>query len=283
MLLDRLLGFAPKHPTGMTTDYRTVALLTYAVDRAVLRRVIPAPLDLDEAHGRGFVTIVCADMVKMRPSPLPRLLGITYDQVVYRVPVTYRGEPGLFFLGSDAGQPLMVAAGAAFSMFRVRLSDTRITDARDRVTIDVFGRKPGVDLHAYLKVEPAVGELQEDSVFGSVAEARAFLVDRFVAFVPGLRGAPMRRVRIRRGTWRVILPSIVDVRCDILDDSAAFPTGTARLDHTLVAREIPYHWYAAEVEHSAGDWRRPHLGIVGRGTARPSQPRLRIASAAIAK
>jgi uncharacterized protein YqjF (DUF2071 family) len=259
--LDRLMELAPKHPVGMTTDYRTVAIVNYAVDRDVLRRLIPPALELDTAHDRGYVTVVCADMVKMRPSPFPRLLGITYDQVVYRVPVRYNGEPGLFFLGSDAGQPLMVAAGAAFSMFRVRLSKTKITDASDRVTIDVFGRKPGFDFHAYLKLEPAAAAMPAASMFESKSEAKSFLVDRFVAFVPGLGDAPMRRVRVQRGTWDVLLPSAIDVRSDILDGSLNFPAGSATLDNVFVARDIPYHWYAAEVEQTPGHWRRPRLSL----------------------
>jgi uncharacterized protein YqjF (DUF2071 family) len=260
-VLDRLLDLAPKHPVGMTTDYRTVALLNYAVDPDVLRRLIPPPLELDVVHDRGFLTVVCADMVRMRPSPLPRLLGITYDQVVYRVPVRYRGEPGLFFLGSDAAQPLMVAAGAAFSMFRVRLSKTRITDAGDRVSIDVFGTRPGVDLHAYLKIDPPATNIPGWSAFGSKAEAQSFLVDRFVAFVPGVGGRPMRRVRVKRGTWDVVLPSTTDVRSDLLDDSTDFPAGSAGLDNTFVARGIPYRWYAAEFERSPGEWQRPRLSL----------------------
>jgi len=49
-VLDRLLDLAPKHPVGMSTDYRTVALLNYAVDPDVLRRLIPPPLELDVVH-----------------------------------------------------------------------------------------------------------------------------------------------------------------------------------------------------------------------------------------
>jgi hypothetical protein len=162
-------------------------------------------------------------------------------------------------LGSDAGQPLMVAAGAAFSMFGVRLSKTKITDAGDRVTVDVFGRKPGVDLHAFLKLRPSAVAMPSASVFESRGEAQSFLVDRFVAFVPGLGDKPMRRVRVQRGTWDVLLPSAVDVRSDILDGSLDFPAGSTLLDNVFVARDIPYHWYAAEVEQSPGQWRRPRL------------------------
>ena len=168
----------------------------------------------------------------------------------------YHDEPGLFFLGSDAAQPLMVAAGALFSMFGVRRSRTRITDAGDRVTVDVFGRRRGVDFHAYLKVEPDASTLHDDSVFDDRYEAQSFLVDRFVAFVPGVDGGAMRRVRVRRGTWSVVLPSSTDVRSDILDGSTDFPAGSARLDNALVARHIPYHWYAAEVEGQPGEWTR---------------------------
>jgi hypothetical protein len=155
----------------------------------------------------------------------------------------------------------MVAAGAAFSMFRVRLSKTRITDAGDRVSIDVFGTRPGVDFHAYLKIDPPATNIPGSSAFGSKAEAQSFLVDRFVAFVPGVGGRPMRRVRVKRGTWDVVLPSTTDVRSDLLDDSTDFPAGSAGLDNTFVARGIPYRWYAAEFERSPGEWQRPRLSL----------------------
>jgi predicted DCC family thiol-disulfide oxidoreductase YuxK len=164
----------------------------------------------------------------------------------------------------------MVAAGAAFSMFRVRLSSPRITDAGDRVIVDVFGREPGHDLLAFLKLAPGSATLPDGSAFGSAVDAQAFLVDRFVAFVPGTVGRAMRRVRVRRGTWDVVSPSTVDVRSDLLDGSPAFPVGTARLDHTFVARGIPYHWHTAEVELGPGRWRRPLGGLLvrDRGTGR---------------
>lgn len=250
----RAIDLAPKHPVGMTTHYRSVAIINYAIDPGVLRRLVPPQLDLDLTYDHGFVTIVCADMVRMRPSPLPRLLGITYDQVVYRVPVRYRDTPGLYFLGSDAEQPLMVAAGAVFSMFGVRRSRTRITDAGDRWSVDVFGRGPGIDLHAFLKLDPGSTALPPTSVFGSAQEARAFLIDRFVAFVPGSGHEPMRRVEVQRGTWDVLLPSMMDIRSDWLDGSRDFPSASATLDCVFVARDIPYHWDAAQRESSDGTW-----------------------------
>jgi uncharacterized protein YqjF (DUF2071 family) len=254
-VLDQLLRPIPKHPVGMVTDYRTVAVLHYAVDPVVLRRSIPHALEVDLHRGRGFVSVVCADMVRMRPAPLPRLAGITYDQVVYRVPVRYRGVPGLFFLGSDAANVPMVAAGAAFSMFKVRRSPTRITDAGDRVTIDVFGGRRHVDLHAYLKVEPRSDGLPSGSVFPNIGTATAFLIDRFEAFIPDPVDDRMHRVRVARGTWDVIVPSLTDIRSDILDGSPAFPAGSAALDHVVVARNIPYRWYARETEADPGTWR----------------------------
>jgi hypothetical protein len=71
----------------------------------------------------------------------------------------------------------------------------------------------------------------------------------------------MRRVRVRRGSWEVLLPSTTDIRSDVLDGSSDFPAGSALLDNVLVARDIPYHWYAAEVEQTPGQWRRPRLSL----------------------
>ncbi len=128
----------------------------------------------------------------------------------------------------------------------------------------------GMSGHAYLKLEPAAATMPDVSVFGSRAEAQSFLVDRFVAFVPGVGNDPMRRVRVRRGTWDVLLPSAMDVRSDILDGCSDFPAGTTLLDNVFVARDIPNHWYAAEVERSPGQWRRPRLSLPDRSSENPA-------------
>ncbi len=86
----------------MTTDYRTVASFNYAVAPEVLRRLVHAPLELDLVHDHGYVTVVCADMVRMRPAPLPKALGITYDQVVYRCPFATATRPAC---SSSAAMP----------------------------------------------------------------------------------------------------------------------------------------------------------------------------------
>jgi hypothetical protein len=146
-------------------------------------------------------------------------MKITYDQVVYRVPVRYRDQPGLLFLGSDAGNALMVAAGAAFSMFDVRLSKTQITDAVDGSLWTSSGHAPSTST----PLEGLAGSpcLARGVGVVSKSEAQSFLVDRFVAFVPGAEGGPMRRVRERRGTWTVHLSSVIDVGSDILQEGRA--------------------------------------------------------------
>jgi hypothetical protein len=71
----------------------------------------------------------------------------------------------------------------------------------------------------------------------------------------------MHRVRVRRGTWDILLPSRTDVRSDLLDASSDFPLGSTTLDHTMVARRIPYRWYALEDERPNGEWHPSRLTI----------------------
>ena len=64
------------------------------------------------------MSVVIANMERMRPAFLPQVMGVTYNQVVYRAVVRCGGRRGVAFLRSDADSPFMVAAGNLLTFFR---------------------------------------------------------------------------------------------------------------------------------------------------------------------
>ena len=56
-----------------------------------MARALPPPLEPDVFAGRAWLSVVIAEMQDMRPAAVPRALGITYNQIVYRAVVRHRG------------------------------------------------------------------------------------------------------------------------------------------------------------------------------------------------
>lgn len=247
-------SIVPKHPIPMATLFRECFLVNYAIPPAALRPLVPAPLELDLYDGEAYLSIVIAQMDKMRPAFLPRPFGITYDQVVYRVVVraARAGERGVFFLRSDANNLLMSLGGDWLTFFRFHFSRISAERQGDRLAVDLSAREPRADIHALYDLATRRPTLPASSRFASLAEAKRFLVQLFAAFSYDPMTDRLSAVHIRRGEWDV---EIVDDRKMVYNWMQAGPyfnRQNARLDSVMYVREIPYYWHALEQVALAG-------------------------------
>jgi uncharacterized protein YqjF (DUF2071 family) len=241
-----LRALVPKHPLRMRTVFRDCFLVNFAVDPAVMRRLVPAPIEPALHDGAAYLSIVIARMDRMRPALLPRRLGVTYDQVVYRIVARHRGEPGVFFLRSDANNRLMCLAGDALTFFRFHRADIEYRVDGEILHLDVRTPSHQADIRASYDVGGASHELPRGSRFRSFAEAQRFLVELFTAFGHDPVTGAVSAVGIERGHWDV---RVVDDRraCyQLMDGSAQFPAGSARLDSIFHVEQVPYLWHRLE-------------------------------------
>ncbi|HEX7593884.1 MAG TPA: DUF2071 domain-containing protein [Anaerolineae bacterium] len=246
-------SIVPKHPIPMQTVFRECFLVNFAIKPEALRPLIPEPIELDLHDGEAYLSIVVAEMDKMRPAFLPRVLGITYNQVVYRVVVRANGERGVCFLRSDADNALMSIAGDWLTFFRFHVSPIKTMRAGDRLSIDLTAaHNQHADIHATYDLASARRTLPASSRFASFDEAKEFLVQLFAAFAYDPLTDELSRVRIHRGEWNI----------DVVDDARAvyewmqrgphFNAQNARLDSIFYVREIPYEWHTLEKVMATG-------------------------------
>jgi uncharacterized protein YqjF (DUF2071 family) len=85
----------PKHPISMQTVFHDCILVNYAIQPEALMPFLPKLIRPELCRGEAFISIVIARMEQMRPAILPAGLGITYNQVVYRLVVNHAGERGV--------------------------------------------------------------------------------------------------------------------------------------------------------------------------------------------
>jgi uncharacterized protein YqjF (DUF2071 family) len=245
-------SMVPKHPVPMQTLFRECFLVNFAIKPEALRPLIPAPIDLDLYGGEAYLSIVIAQMDRMRPAFLPRALGITYDQVVYRVVVRLpkSGERGVYFLRSDANNRWMSLAGDWLTFFRFHYSRIRTGREGDRLSIDLTARDERADIHADYDLASTRDTLPASSRFDSFPAAREFLVQLFAAFAYDPLTNELSTVHIHRGEWAI---KIVDDRKMVyhwMQAGPHFNSLNTRFDSIFYVREIPYYWHT--LEHGPG-------------------------------
>lgn len=240
-------SLVPKHPIPMRTVFRECFLVNFAVRPEAFRPLIPPPIELDLHDGEAYLSIVIAEMDKMRPAFAPRALGITYNQVVYRVVVRANGERGVCFLRSDADNALMSIAGDWLTFFRFHTTPIKTTRAGNLFSVDLTAaRRDSADIHATYDLASARQTLPASSRFASFEQAKEFLVQLFAAFAYDPLTDELSIVHIQRGEWNIAI--VDDPRAEYawMQRGPHFSTQTARLDSIFYVREIPYAWHTLE-------------------------------------
>jgi uncharacterized protein YqjF (DUF2071 family) len=238
-----MYSLIPKHPIPMKTVFRNCFLVNFAVDPEIMRRGLPPEISPDLYADKAFLSVVIADMEKMRPAFLPRALGITYNQVVYRAVVRCGGERGVHFLRSDADNRWMSIAGDLLTFFHFNHSRVTQKQADGRYYFDLESGDHA-DIHATFDVAYASQQMPAASKFPSLAEAQGFLVELYAAFTSDSRH--ISTVRIKRGEWQIGVVEDLRGVYEFMDGSTQFPSGSAQLDSVFYVSDVSYHWFTLE-------------------------------------
>jgi uncharacterized protein YqjF (DUF2071 family) len=237
----------PAHPFPVTTTMTTCALANYAIDPNVLATALPPGIEPAVLSGTGWLSIVLADMHRLRPAALPAWLGLSYRQIVYRALVDCNGERGVHFLRSDADSRVACAAGNALSLFRFHPAAITFTHRPDGLAVRVRSADGHGDLE--IQARPADGHHQTHSIsrLGDVEDVQGQLVEVFTAFDYDPHRRHHQVLRIDRGDWHVTAFDPDVATSAYMDAGPLFDTTTASLDSLVVARNLPYHWHRLSV------------------------------------
>ena len=237
---------APKHPIPVQTIFRRCLLANFAVDPDVMRLALPTHIEPDLHDGAAYLSVVVGQMEKMRPAAVPKALGITYNQIVYRAVVRYRDERGVHFLRSDADSRVMCTLGNLMSFFRFNRSAISFREHDGILDLDVAPRDdPAGIVHASYTIGRPSRTMPPHSGFSDLSTATSWLVELFTAFdhTPGRDSIDV--VRIRRGQWDVSV--VDDLRGEYeLMKRTPFSESTAKLDSVFLVGDVPYHWHRLE-------------------------------------
>ncbi|MFC4766097.1 DUF2071 domain-containing protein [Effusibacillus consociatus] len=164
------------NPFTMLGQLDGCLLFMYCCPADKVRHLVPQCLELVTYKGNAIIGVVVSRLKHMRPWPLPKWTGIGYRHVAYRIYVEYTPpgqEPiqGLYFLRSEANNPLMKKAGNLLTDFRFHLADITLAKADRTIDFKIENSDDGLgNARARLSLED-VNELPPTSIFSSVEEA----------------------------------------------------------------------------------------------------------------
>ncbi len=197
-----------KNPLTMQGRIDRCWLFTYEADPRELAALVPSPLELVTHHGRAYWNVVVCHVRKMRPWPLPAVLGASYWHVAYRLYVRCHpamGEPleGLYFVRSDCDHRLMTAGGRQLTDFNFHNAGVQVQEKGTQTRIVVASREAPAEV-VIDRALPA--RLREGSVFGTLEEAAAALKYRPAGISVSPQGI-VSAVRITRdeAAWQACL------------------------------------------------------------------------------
>lgn len=105
----------PRRRWTWRQSWRDLLFAHWPVPSAVVRRLVPAELSVDEFEGVTWVGIVPFQMAGVMRRPLPDLPWVSaFPELNLRLYVERDGRPGVWFISLDAANPLAVWAARKF-------------------------------------------------------------------------------------------------------------------------------------------------------------------------
>lgn len=157
-------------------SWRDLLFLHWSFDPEVVRRLVPASLELDLYEGRAWVGLVPFAMEGVRPSWAPSALGFDFLETNVRTYVYAGGDPGVYFFSLEAASWIAVAAARAQWSLPYYHAAMRMLKDEDHVRYETRRRRGD----ARMLVDYTIGEDLGPSAPDTFEH---FLLERYYLFV----------------------------------------------------------------------------------------------------
>lgn len=242
-----MLSSLKNHPFGVVATLERTVVLSFAVPRAELQRLIPPFLEVDTFQNEsGFVAVAIVRTKHLRPVGFPVWMGNDFLLVGYRIFVRYTNRNGkrlrgLYILGSETDKRRMTFLGELFTRYRYSFKPLIETISGERTTISSPDGSTSVVYH------DGGGDiaLPSTSVFKDWSEAR-----RFVGPLPFTfsHDKPRNSVLVVEGARADWVPRPVSVLGHAFTFLDGLGLSGLRLSNAFVMDRVPYHWKRGVLE-----------------------------------
>ena len=219
-------------------------LVNYHVDPGVLAPLLPPPFRPKVVHGVGMVGICLIRLTDVRPTFLPRWLGISSENAAHRTAVEWDDNgtvrEGVYVRRRDTSSRLnSVAGGRLFPGIHHHARFT-VEETADRYAVALRSDDGATDVSVRGR---RAGALPAGSVFHSLDEASAFFRAGSLGYSATRDPSRFQGLELRCLDWRVEPLEVEEVRSGYFEDGSLFPKRSIGFDCALLMRGIEHEWH----------------------------------------
>ncbi len=244
-----MLSFLKDHPYAVEAYFKSSLVLTFAVPKQQLEKMLPECLQLDIFQDKwAFVAVAMVQTEDLRPKGFPKFMGNDFFLIGYRVFVRYQSTSGknlrgLYILKSETDKKKMEVLGNIFTHYNYTTTDIR--QIEDEHKTKIFSAKSdfSVTIGAPNLDEEIV--LPIGSPFADWKEARRFAGPLPFTFTYNSETKDVLIIEGVRQNWTPKPVKIVEYNFAFLN-SQEFKT--AILANAFRITDIPYFWKKGKKE-----------------------------------
>ncbi len=242
-----MLSFLKNHPFAVEAFFDSSTVLTFAVPKEQLEKLIPECLQLDTFQDKwAFVAVAMVQTKDLRPKGFPKFMGNDFFLIGYRVFVRYttnagKNLRGLYILKSETDKKKMEFMGNIFTHYNYTTTDINQTE-KDK-TKEISSIKSNFKL-TLDKSEENV-PLPEHSPFADWKEARRYAGPLPFTFTYNKETKEVLIIEGVRQNWTPSPVKVNDYNFKFLDK---LNLQNPVLANAFVIRNIPYHWKKGKIE-----------------------------------
>lgn len=217
-------------------------LINYNVDEQTLRNFLPSPFEPKLVNGKGVAGICLIRLKQIRPSGLPKQLGISSENGAHRIAVTWKESgstrEGVYIPRRDTNSLLNSWAGGRVFPGVHHWAEFNVNESNGNYHV-AFKSKDGTSL----SIEAEESELWNgQSLFENLACASEFFEKGSVGFSPIPKTKQFQGLELQVQNWEVSTLKVNSVESSFFEDEQLFPKGTLKFDNALLMRNITHKW-----------------------------------------
>ncbi|PAC30478.1 hypothetical protein BWI92_12545 [Flectobacillus sp. BAB-3569] len=236
------------HPFPVEAFFNKSVVVTCAVEKSMLEKLIPAPLQLDTFQNHwGFVAMALVETKHLRPKGFPAFLGNDFTLIGYRIFVRYTNKKGknlrgLFILKSETDKRKMEFLGNIFTNYKYETIYIQNTTRQNSI---LFQSKLGGFKIQYHEEDASNIVLPSNSPFADWKEARRFAGPLPFTFSVDDVNREVIIVEGKRSFWEPKPIKIQDFSSEYINQ---LTKNQFQLASGFIVKDIPYEWKAGKIE-----------------------------------
>lgn len=218
-------------------------LVNYLADPALIRPLVPKPLELTLQNGSAVVGICLIGLQRLRPKGFPGVLGISSENMAHRVAIRFkengRWKDGVFIWRRDTDQNLTALLGGRLFPGVHEKATFQVSESPSQISMAVETRRGRGDV-ALKASYPARWE--PSRLFKTFGQAKAFFQKGDCGFSCALQKDRLEGMRLQTLRWEMEPIKITKVHSAFYEKLAQKAPNGIQYDCALLMKGIPHRW-----------------------------------------